>query len=159
MSYLGLKIRHVVPNEIKQSKTLNAIKFRIKRRVPDGCPCRICKVCLGQVGFIITIKTVFNEEKLEYYHYHIFIICYKILVFQSFVVKCSIIPSGFILSTSNTYRFYIENCVSNNFPRTIGVQGVRLKKIFEIYSYRKHVFMGQKTQEEGGNRKKLHLTP
>ena len=53
-SYLGPKIWDLVPNEIKESP--NGFKFKIKRWVPEGCPypCRICKIYLGQVGFIIT---------------------------------------------------------------------------------------------------------
>ena len=52
--YLGPKIWNLVPNEIKESESLNALKFKIKRWVPAGCPCRICKIYFGQVGFIVT---------------------------------------------------------------------------------------------------------
>ena len=51
---LGPKIWDLVPNEIKESESLNGFKFKIKGWVPEGCPCRICKICLGQVGFIVT---------------------------------------------------------------------------------------------------------
>ena len=54
VSYLGPKIWDLVPNEIKESESLNGFKLKIKRWVPEGCPCRICKIYLGQVGFIIT---------------------------------------------------------------------------------------------------------
>ena len=54
VSYLGPKIWDLVPNEIKESESLNGFKFKIKSWVPEGCPCRICKICLGQVGFIVT---------------------------------------------------------------------------------------------------------
>ena len=54
VSYLGPKIWDLVTNEIKESESLDAFKFKIKRWVPEGCTCRICKICLGQVGFIIT---------------------------------------------------------------------------------------------------------
>ena len=54
VSYLGPKVWDLVPNEIKESESLNAFKFKIKRWVPEGCPCRICKIYLGQVGFIVT---------------------------------------------------------------------------------------------------------
>ena len=33
--------------------SFHGFKFKIKRWVPEGCPCRICKIYLGQVGFII----------------------------------------------------------------------------------------------------------
>ena len=51
--YLGPKIWDLVPSEIK-SESLNAFKFKIKRWVVEECPCRICKIYLGQVGCIIT---------------------------------------------------------------------------------------------------------
>ena len=54
VSYLGPKIWDLVPNEIKESESLNGFKFKIKSWVPEGCPCRICKIYLGQVGFIVT---------------------------------------------------------------------------------------------------------
>ena len=54
VSYLGPKIWDLVPIETRESESLNAFKFKIKRWVPEGCPCRICKIYLGQRGFIIT---------------------------------------------------------------------------------------------------------
>ena len=53
VSFLGPKIWDLVSNEIKESESLNAFKFKIKRWIPEGCPCRICKTYLGQVVFII----------------------------------------------------------------------------------------------------------
>ena len=44
LSYLGPKIWDLVPNETKASESLNAFKFKIERWVPEGCPCRICKI-------------------------------------------------------------------------------------------------------------------
>ena len=52
VSYLGLKIWDRVLNEIKQ--TLNVFKFKIKSCVPEGCPYRIYKLYLVQMGFIFT---------------------------------------------------------------------------------------------------------
>ena len=54
VSYLSPKIWDLVPNEIKESESLNGFKFKIKRWVSEGCSCRICKMYLGQVGFIVT---------------------------------------------------------------------------------------------------------
>ena len=51
--YLGPKICDFVPNEIKESESLNAFKFKIKSWVPEGCPCRICIIYLGGVAFLI----------------------------------------------------------------------------------------------------------
>ena len=36
VSYLGPKIWDLVPNEIKESESLNGFKFKIKRWVPEG---------------------------------------------------------------------------------------------------------------------------
>ena len=49
---LGPKIWDIVPLEIKQSKSLIEFKNRIKQWNPINCPCRLCKVYIGQVGFI-----------------------------------------------------------------------------------------------------------
>ena len=40
-SYLSPKLWDLVPNEIKESESLNGFKCKIKRWVPEGCPCRI----------------------------------------------------------------------------------------------------------------------
>ena len=44
---LGPKIWDLVSNEIKESESLNAFKFKIKRWVHEGCPCRIYKIYPG----------------------------------------------------------------------------------------------------------------
>ena len=44
----------LVPNEIKEAESIDGFKFKIKRQVPEGCPCTLCKIYLGEVGFIIT---------------------------------------------------------------------------------------------------------
>ena len=54
VSYLGPNIGDLVPNEIKESESLNGFKFQIKRWVPEGCTCRIYKIYIGKVGLIIT---------------------------------------------------------------------------------------------------------
>ena len=53
-SYLSSKIWDLVPNEIKESESLNAFKFKIKRWIPEECPCRMCKIYLRQVGLLTT---------------------------------------------------------------------------------------------------------
>ena len=54
VSYLGPKLWDLLPNEMKESESLNGFKFKIKRWVPEGCLCKICKLNVGQVGFITT---------------------------------------------------------------------------------------------------------
>ena len=52
ISSLAPKIWEVLPNEIKDSDTLQIFKAKIKKWVPVECPCRLCKIYLPQVRFI-----------------------------------------------------------------------------------------------------------
>ena len=62
VSCLGPKIWDFVAYEIKESESLNAFKFKIKKWVPERCPCRICKIYLRQVGFLTwSLKLVFSN--------------------------------------------------------------------------------------------------
>ena len=49
---LGAKIWNLVPKDIKDSPTLNVFKGKIKKWIPEKCPCRLCKIYINQVGFI-----------------------------------------------------------------------------------------------------------
>ena len=49
---LGAKIWHVIPAEIKASKSFIIFKKKIKNWTPESCPCRFCRIYIGQVGFI-----------------------------------------------------------------------------------------------------------
>ena len=55
LSHLGPKIWNLVPNNIKDSETLNIFKSKIKMWVPEKCPCRLCKTYIPGVGFIENI--------------------------------------------------------------------------------------------------------
>ena len=50
--HLGPKIWNIVPQNIRESNSLNEFKSLIKFWKPDTCPCRLCKNCIAQVGFI-----------------------------------------------------------------------------------------------------------
>ena len=52
ISSLAPKIWEILPNEIKDSDTLQIFKAKIKKWVPAEWPCRLCKIYLPQVGFI-----------------------------------------------------------------------------------------------------------
>ena len=52
ISFRGPKTWAMVPNEIKQSNSLNEFKCKIKKWVPKGCMCRLCKVYVQHVGFL-----------------------------------------------------------------------------------------------------------
>ena len=49
---IAAKIWNRIPNEIKEACSLTNFKSKIKRWFPEGCPCRLCKTYVGQVGFI-----------------------------------------------------------------------------------------------------------
>ena len=52
ISNIAAKIWNKIPNEIKEACSLTVFKSKIKKWVPEGCPCRLCKTYVGQVGFI-----------------------------------------------------------------------------------------------------------
>ena len=60
ISSLTPKIWEILPNEIKDSDTLQIFKAKIKKWVPIECPCRLCKIYLPQVGFIWEVFTYFS---------------------------------------------------------------------------------------------------
>ena len=49
---IGAKIWDMVPKEIKGSESLASFKSKIKKWVPENCPCRICKTYIGQIGYL-----------------------------------------------------------------------------------------------------------
>ena len=51
-SNIAAKIWNKIPNEIKEACSLTVFKSKIKKWVPEGYPCRLCKTYVGQVGFI-----------------------------------------------------------------------------------------------------------
>ena len=44
ISYLAPKIWDQIPDEIKECKSLNTFKLKIKRWIPRKCPCNLCKL-------------------------------------------------------------------------------------------------------------------
>ena len=64
VSYLDPKIFGLVPSEIKESESFNAFKFKIKRWVPEGCPCRTCKIYLDFLLLILSLS-------FSYFHPHL----------------------------------------------------------------------------------------
>ena len=52
ISSLAPKIWEIVPCEIKNAKSLDIFKKRIKLWTTDKCPCRLCKRYIGNVGFV-----------------------------------------------------------------------------------------------------------
>ena len=58
MSYLDSKIWELVPNKIKEAKTLNTFKFRI--RSSNGVHAEYAKYILGKRGLYLHIKASFQ---------------------------------------------------------------------------------------------------
>ena len=52
VSYLASKIWNLVPIEIKNSKSLEIFKNKIKIWKPTSCPCRLCKLYISNLGYI-----------------------------------------------------------------------------------------------------------
>lgn len=49
--FIGPKIWHMVPNDVKSCGSLNNFKKYIKWK-PNKCPCRLFKRYIAEVGFI-----------------------------------------------------------------------------------------------------------
>ena len=52
ITYLGPKIWSIIPDEIRESASLESFRQKIKLWKPDSCPCRICKKYTANVGFV-----------------------------------------------------------------------------------------------------------
>ena len=52
ITYLGPKIWSIIPDEIRESASLETFRQKIKLWKPDSCPCRICKKYIANVGFV-----------------------------------------------------------------------------------------------------------
>ena len=50
LSFLAPKVWELVPDSIREIKTLSIFKSKIKES--DKCPCRLCKHYIGQAGLI-----------------------------------------------------------------------------------------------------------
>ena len=50
--YLAPKIWEQVPDEIKNSSSLNIFKLKIKRWIPNSSPCRLSKAYVLDLGFL-----------------------------------------------------------------------------------------------------------
>ena len=52
ISYRGLQLWNLVPQEIKESASFLIFKDKIKKWNCTNCPCRLCRTFLVNVGFI-----------------------------------------------------------------------------------------------------------
>ena len=52
ISFRGPQIWALVPENIKKSKSTTEFKRKIRSWKPNGCPCRICKIYIANIGFV-----------------------------------------------------------------------------------------------------------
>ena len=52
ISFLAPKMWEILPNEIKDSDTLQIFKAKIKKWVPVECPCRLCKTYVSSMIYL-----------------------------------------------------------------------------------------------------------
>ena len=50
--YRGPKTWDLLPNVIKESKSLAEFQRKIRKWKPQGCTCRLCKVYIFNLGFL-----------------------------------------------------------------------------------------------------------
>ena len=50
--YRGPKTWELLPEEIKEAKSLIEFKSKIKAWKPQGCTCRLCKLFIPHLGFL-----------------------------------------------------------------------------------------------------------
>ena len=52
LAHLGHKIWAIIPTEIKEEPTLPRFTRKIKKWKTSNCPCKLCKIYVGGVGYI-----------------------------------------------------------------------------------------------------------
>ena len=52
ISFLGPKIWELIPDDIRNSESLNIFKKNINQWIPASCPCKLCKVYIENLGYI-----------------------------------------------------------------------------------------------------------
>ena len=52
ISFRGPKTWQLLPDNIKESKSLYDFKKNVKKWKPEGCTCRLCKILISDLGFL-----------------------------------------------------------------------------------------------------------
>ena len=52
LTFRGPNTWNILPETIKNSKSLNEFKIKVKTWKPDGCTCRLCKTYIAELGFL-----------------------------------------------------------------------------------------------------------
>ena len=51
ITYLGPKIWSIIPDELRESASIETFRQKFKLWKPNFCPCPICKKYIANVGF------------------------------------------------------------------------------------------------------------
>ena len=51
-SFVGVRVWSSLPSDLKQCKSLQLFKSKIKKWIPENCPCKLCKTYLQQIGYV-----------------------------------------------------------------------------------------------------------
>ena len=52
VSFLGPKIRDMLPDDCKDIDKLNTIKNKVKKWELENCHCRLCKIYINNIDFV-----------------------------------------------------------------------------------------------------------
>ena len=116
LSFLGPKIWELVPSEIKQSKSLEIFKKRIKKWIPFQCPCRLCQFYLRGVEFTwkyTTIIWLFLDLYLRFFYFYFFTVTVKLVSTLTSPVNHYKVLVFLIVSFFVVYIFYCRLFVNN----------------------------------------------
>ena len=50
-SFVGASVWNSLSSDLKQFKSLELFKSKIKNRIPENCPCKLCKTYLQRIGY------------------------------------------------------------------------------------------------------------
>ena len=53
-AFVGSRICSDMPSELKERTSPNEFKKKIKTWKPESCPCKLCKIYIQRIGFIIS---------------------------------------------------------------------------------------------------------
>ena len=58
ISTVGAVLRRNLPNDVKNSDSLNIFNHRIKEWTPDNCPCKICRNFIENLAYIMFLYVI-----------------------------------------------------------------------------------------------------
>ena len=50
-SFVGARVWNSLPSDLKQCKSLEIFKSKIKNWIPENCPCKLCTTYLQRIGY------------------------------------------------------------------------------------------------------------